>query len=150
MPAGVVWLAAVVAAWLVTTPLLALLIKATGDRTSAGDVIGLAAASATLACLLIGGPASAVALRVRRHHSQRRAVVSGLATGGVVLLFLWSYVAATGTSVPDAWQALPPLVIVTAAQLALALRLRRHCRAEVPPEQAPTGPVPPEPPETAA
>lgn len=37
---------------------------------------------------VVGGPVTAVALRVRRNHSQRRAVLGGLATGGVALLFL--------------------------------------------------------------
>jgi hypothetical protein len=146
MPVGVAWFISVAVTWLVTTPLLALLIKATGDHRSAGDLIGLAAASATFACVVVGGPATAVALRVRGRNRQRRAVLSGLVTAGVVLLFFWSYVAASGTSVPAAWPALLPQVIITAAQLGLALRLRRHCRAasaeQTPPRQTPPGPAP--------
>jgi hypothetical protein len=145
MPVGVAWLISVAVTWLVTTPLLALLIKATGDRASTGDVIGLAAASATFACVVVGGPATAVALRVRARNRQRRAVVSGLVIAGLVLLFSWSYVAATGTSVPAVWPALLPQVIITSAQLGLALWLRRHCRAEASAEQTPPGQTPPGP-----
>lgn len=141
MPLGVVWLTTIVAAWLVTTPLLAVLIKVTGYHDSLGGLVGLAALSATFACVVVGGSVTAVALRVRRKHSQRRAVLSGLAIGVVVLLFFYSYVAAAGTPVQGAWKALPPLVIVTAAELALGLRLRRYCRsadtAEAPPSQSP-------------
>jgi hypothetical protein len=149
MPAGVVWLAVVMAAWLVTMPLLAVLIEVTARHTSVGGLVGLAAVSATFACIVVGGTATAVALRVRRSHSQRRAVLSGLATAGLVLLFFYSYFAATGAQVEDAWQALLPLVIITTAELALALRLRRYCREEQPPGQTPPGP-PPDQPEAAA
>jgi len=137
MPMSVVWLATVVAAWLVTMPLLALLIKATADSASAGSLVGWAALSATFACVVVGGPATAVALRVRGSHSHRRAVLSGLVTCAVVLLFVWSYVASTGASVAGAWKAVLPLAIVTVAEMALALRLRRYCREVESPEQAP-------------
>jgi len=143
VPVGVVWLAAVVAAWLVTTPLLAFLIKVAAHRTSTGGLVGLAALSATFACVVVGGAATAVALRVRRNHSRRRAALSGLATGGVVLLFFYSYAAATGAQVAGAWRALLPLVIITAAELALSLRLRRYCRQEEPPLHGPPGQGPP-------
>jgi hypothetical protein len=46
----------------------------------------------------------------------------------LVLLFAWSYVAATGASIAWAWQALLPLVVVTGGQLWLALWLYRLCR----------------------
>jgi len=105
MPVGVVWLVAVVASWVAATALLAALIKATANHATSGDVIGQAAVSATFACVFVAGPAAAAALRVRRRHSQRRAALCGLA-----------------------WQTLPPLVIVTVAELSLALRLRRRCR----------------------
>lgn len=143
MPVGVVWLAAVAAAWLVTVPLLALLIKVTVHGTSAGGLAGMAALSATFACVVVGGSAAAVALRVRRNHSHRRAALSGVATGGFVSLFIYSYVAATGVHIAGAWKALLPLVIVTAAELVLALRLRRYCREEQPPGQTPPGQLPP-------
>jgi hypothetical protein len=144
LPVGVVWLAAVVCAWLVTMPFLALLIRVTVHRMSAGGLAGMAALSATFACVVVGGSATAVALRVRRNHCQRRAALSGVATGGVVLLFFYSYAEATGVHVAGAWKALLPLVIVTTAELAMALRLRRHCREEQPPGQAPPGQAPPE------
>jgi hypothetical protein len=155
MPVGVVWLAAVVAAWLVTTPLLAFLIKVAAHRTSAGGLVGLAALSATFACVVVGGAATAVALRVRRNHGQRRAALSGLATGGMVLLFFYSYAAATGAQLAGAWKALLPLVIITVAELALSLRLRRYSRhtepsVQAPPGQTPPGGTPPDQPEAAA
>jgi peptidoglycan/LPS O-acetylase OafA/YrhL len=143
MPVGVIWLITVVATWVATTPVLALLIRTTDSHSTAAHVIGQAAASATFACIIVGGPATAVALRGRRRRSGRRAVLGGLATAVLVLLFFWSYVAATGTSVPWAWQALLPLIVVTAAQLSLALRLRRHCRDEAPPEPTPPEQTPP-------
>jgi hypothetical protein len=135
MPVSVAWLVVVVAAFVVTTALLAALIRTTDGTATAAHVIGQATVSATFACLVVGGPATAVALRTRRCQSMRRAALSGLATAVLVLLFLGSYVAATGTPVPWTWQALVPLVIVTAAQLSLALRLRRHCRDDSPSEQ---------------
>lgn len=139
LPVGVIWLAAVVCAWLVTMPLLALLIKVTVHRMTAGGLAGMAAQSAAFACVVVGGSATAVALRVRRNHCQRRAALSGVATGGVVLLFFYSYAEATGVHVAGAWKALLPLAIVTTAELAMALRPRRHCREEQPPGQAQPG-----------
>jgi len=149
MPLGVAWLVAVVASWLVTMPLLVLLIGLSVHHASAGGLAGLAALSATFACVIVGGPVTAVALRVRRNRSQRRAVLAGLATGGVVLLFLYSYAAAAGVPVAGAWKALLPLVVVTTAELAVALRLRRHCRELDQPASPPTE-QPPEEPEASA
>ncbi len=143
VPVTVVWVTAVVVTWVVTTAVLAPLIKATGDRASAAHLIGEAAVSATFACVIVGGPAAAVALRVRRRQSCRRAVLSGVATAALVLLFFWSYVAATGERVPWAWQALLPLVLVMTVELSLALWLRRRCRDETAPEQTPPGQAPP-------
>jgi len=149
MPLSVVWLAAVVAAWLVTLPLLVLLIGVTGHHRTAGALVGLAALTATFACVVVGGPVTAVALRVRRYHRRRRALLSGLATGAVVLLFFYSYLAAAGAPVPGAWKALPPLVIVTAGELTLAFGLCRYCRDLDPPE-APPRKTPPDQPEASA
>jgi MFS family permease len=149
MPLAVVWLAAVVAAWLVTMPLLALLIRVTDSHKSAGELVGLAALTATFACVVVGGPVTAVALRVRRNHGRRRAVLSGLATGAVVLLFFYSYVGAAGAQITAAWQALVPLLVVTVAELALAFRLRRYCREEEPP-QGPPSQAPPDRPGASA
>jgi peptidoglycan/LPS O-acetylase OafA/YrhL len=145
MPLSMVWLATVVAAWLVTMPLLVLLIRVTVHHASVGDLVGRAALSATFACVFVGGPVIAVALRVRRNHSQRRAVLSGVATGSVVLLFFYSYVAAAGTPVGGAWKALLPLVVVTVAELALALRLRRYCPEPDPPAAPPSQQPPDQP-----
>jgi hypothetical protein len=89
MPVGVVWLAVVACAWLVTMPLLALLIKVTAHRVGAGGLAGMAALSATFACVVVGGSAAAVALRVRRKHSHLRASLSGVATGGLISLFIY-------------------------------------------------------------
>src|SRR5215469_4251223 len=147
MPLGVVWLATVVAAWLVTMPILAALIAVTGHDRTVGGLVGQAAISAVFACVVVG-PVTAVALRVRRNHSQRHAVLSGLATGAVVLLFFYSYVAAASAPLSGAWKALLPLVIVTPAELALALALRRYCRAEEPPETSQS--PPPDKPEASA
>jgi uncharacterized membrane-anchored protein len=135
MPVGVVWLVVVASTWVLTSLLLAVLIKTTDVRSTPADVIGQAAASATYACVVVGGASTAVALRVRRRNSLRRAVLSGIATTVLVLLFSWSYVAASGTSIPWAWQPLLPLVIVTGGQLWLALRLHRRCRIEAGPVQ---------------
>ncbi len=143
MRISVAWLVTVAGTWLVTLPLLALLIKVHLHHTSAGGLAGMAVVSATFACVVVGGSASAVALRVRRNHGQRRAALSGLATAGVVLLFFYSYVGATGAHLAAAWKALLPLAIVTAAELAIALRLRRYCRDEQPPGQTPPGQAPP-------
>jgi hypothetical protein len=144
MPLAMVWLVSVAASWVATTAVLAVLIRSTTDLTTAG-LIGQAAASATFACVVVAGPGTAVALRVRRRGGPRSAVLSGLATTAVILLFLWSYVAATGTPVIGPWQGLLPLAIVTAAQLWLALRLRRQCRDAAPPGQSPPGTDPPGP-----
>jgi hypothetical protein len=144
MPVGVVWLVVVAGTWLLTAPLLAVLIRTTDGRSTSADLIGQAAASATYACVVVGGPATAVALRVRRRSSQRQAALSGLATTVLVLLFSWSYVAATGTSIPWAWQPLLPLVIVTGGQLWLALRLYRRCRTEAGPAPTPLANEPPD------
>jgi hypothetical protein len=148
MPLGVVWLATVVASWLVTMPILAGLIEVTGHDRTVGGLVGQAAISAVFACVVVGGPVTAVALRVRRNHRQRHAVLGGLATGVVVLLFFYSYLAAASAPLAGAWKALLPLVVVTPAELALALALRRHCREEEPPA-TPQRP-PPDKPEPSA
>jgi peptidoglycan/LPS O-acetylase OafA/YrhL len=143
MPVGLVWLVAVIATWVAATALLAPLIRATANHQSAGHVIGQATVSATFACVVVGGPATAAALRVRRRHSQRLAVLSGLATAALILLFSCSYIAATGAPLRWAWQTLPPLVILIVAQLSLALWLRRRCRDQAGSDRAPPGQGPP-------
>ena len=140
---GLVWLLVVAGTWVPTTALLAVLINATGIRASAEHVIGQAAVSATLACVVVAGPATAVALRVSRRHRRHRAALSGLGTAALILLFFWSYMTATGAPLQWAWQMLLPLVIVTGGQLSLALALRRRCRGEAPSQQTPPRQTPP-------
>jgi hypothetical protein len=130
LPTTTAWLVAVLFTWVVTTGVLALLIKATISRETAGELLTQSATSAVFACVVIGGPATAVALRVRRSRGLGYAALGGLATAAVILLFLWSYVAATGAPVSGGWQALLPLAVVTSAELSLALRLRGRREAE--------------------
>jgi hypothetical protein len=124
MPIGLVWLVTVVAVWLVTTALIAVLIKTAFDGASAGALIGQSMLSAAFAAVVVGGPATAVALRVRRSCGLGRAALAGLGTAVLIMLFLWSYLEASGTSITDPWSAVPPVLIVAVVELALALTLR--------------------------
>ncbi len=124
MPNGLVWLVSVVAVWLVTTALIAVLIKADFNGTSAGALIGQSMLSAAFASGVVGGPATAVALRVRRSCGLGRAALAGLGTAVLIMLFLWSYLEASGTSITDAWSAVPPVLIVAVVEIGLAFTLR--------------------------
>lgn len=124
LPIGLVWLVTVLAVWLVTTALLAVLIKAAADWTSAGALISQSLVSAAFASVVVGGPATAVALRVRRDCRLGKAAFSGLGTAVLILLFLWSYLEASGTSIADAWSAVAPVLVVAMAEMALAFTLR--------------------------
>jgi hypothetical protein len=125
MPLGLVWLVTVLAAWLLTTALIALLIKAAAyDWMSAGALISQSMLSAAFASVVVGGPATGVALRVRRSCGLGRAALSGLGTAVLILLFLWSYLEASGTSITDAWTAVAPVLIVAVVEMALAFTLR--------------------------
>jgi hypothetical protein len=124
MPIGLVWLVTVVAVWLVATALIAVLIKAAFDGTSAGALIGQSMLSAAFASVVVGGPATAVALRVRRNCGLGRAALAGLGTAVLIMLFLWSYLEASGTSITDAWSAVPPVLIVAVVEIGLAFTLR--------------------------
>lgn len=124
MPLGLVWLVAVLAMWVLTTALLAVLIRAGSDQGSAGPLISQSMASAALACVIVGGPATATGLRVRRTCGLGKAAVSGLATAALIVLFIWSYLAASGTSIVGLWTAVAPVFVVAVAEMALAFALR--------------------------
>ncbi len=124
MPLGLVWLVTVVAVWIVTTVLIAVLIKAAFDGASAGALIGQSMLSAAFASGVVGGPATAVALRVRRSGGLGKAALDGLGTAALIMLFLWSYLEASGTPITDAWSAVPPILIVAVVEIGLAFTLR--------------------------
>jgi hypothetical protein len=124
MPLGLVWLVTVVAVWIVATALIAVLIKAAFDGGSAGALIGQSMLSAAFASGVVGGPATAVALRIRRNCGLGKAALGGLGMAVLIMLFLWSYLEASGTSVTDAWSAVPPILIVAVVEIGLAFTLR--------------------------
>jgi hypothetical protein len=124
LPLGLVWLVTVVAVWIVTTALIAVLIKAAFDDASAGALIGQSMLSAAFASGVVGGPATAVALRVRRSCGLGKAALGGLGTAVLIMLFLWSYLEASGTPIADAWSAVPPILIVAVGEIGLAFTLR--------------------------
>lgn len=124
MSLGLVWLVTVVAVWIVATALIAVLIKAALDGASAGALIGQSMLSAAFASGVVGGPATAVALRVRRNCGLSKAALGGLGTAVLIMLFLWSYLEASGTPIADAWSAVPPILIVAVVEIGLAFTLR--------------------------
>ncbi len=90
--------------WLLTTILLALLISQQHTHATASDLLSQASASALLACVVIAGPATATALRVRRYCGFGPAALAGLAVAaGIVIL-------------------------ITVVQLGLALAMRGRAR----------------------
>lgn len=138
MPIGVVWLVTVLAGWIVTTAVLAVMIGVAYPQTATGALVTQSMGSAAFACVVVGGPATAVALRVRRTASRGKALLSGLAVAALVMLFLYSYLEAYGTQVSGAWSALAPVFAVALAEMALAftLRGRRLAAAAAPPAPA--------------
>jgi hypothetical protein len=124
MPLGLVWLVTVAAVWIVTTALIGILIKAAFDGASAGALIGQSMLSAAFASGVVGGPATAVALRVRRSCGLGKAALGGLGTAVLIMLFLWSYLEASGTPITDAWSAVPSILIVSMVEIGLAFTLR--------------------------
>jgi hypothetical protein len=140
IPLRLVWLLTVVATWLLTTASLALLIVRTGHAGVAG-LVGQSALSAALACVVVGGPATAVALRVRQRRGPGRAVLAGLSVAALILVFIWSYMAASGSALQDAWSAITPALVVAAVQLGLAFALRG--RRPGPPPSQPEEPADP-------
>jgi hypothetical protein len=124
MPLGLVWLATVLGTWAVTTAALAALISASGSASARSGLVGQSALSAALACVIVGGPATAVALRVRRRHRLGPAVLAGFAVAALILVFIWSYMAASGTALKDTWGAVTPALVVAAAELGVAFLIR--------------------------
>jgi hypothetical protein len=80
--------------------------------------------SAAFACVVVGGPATAIGLHVRGNCGLGKATVSGLATAALIMLFIWSYLEASGTSITGAWSAVTPIFIVAVIEMALAFALR--------------------------
>ncbi len=124
MPIGLVWLVTVLATWVLTTALLAVLIWAGSSHTSTGALISQSMVSAVFACVVVGGPATAIGLRARRSSGPGKAALSGLATATLIMLFIWSYLEASGTSITGAWSAVTPVFVVAVLELTLAFVLR--------------------------
>jgi hypothetical protein len=124
MPIGLVWLVTVLAMWVLTTGLLAVLIRAGSGPVSAGALLSQSTLSAAFACVVVGGPATAIGLRVRRSYGLGKAALSGLATAVLIMLFIWSYLEASGTSITGAWSAVTPVFVVAVIEMALAFALR--------------------------
>ncbi len=137
MPLGLVWLLTVLCTWVLTTTVLAVLISVRTGHAAVAALLAQSALSAALACVVVGGPATAVALNVRGRHGLGPAALTGLAVAAAILLFIRSFMAASGTALPHAWSAITPALVVTAVQLALAFALRG--RRAAPPSQ-PAGP----------
>jgi hypothetical protein len=147
MPLGLVWLLTVLGMWALTTAALAVLISADSSAAAIAGLVGQSAQSAALACVVVGGPATALALRVRRRHGLGPAALAGLGVAALILVFIWSYTAASGTALRDTWGAVPPVLVVTVVQLGVAFLVRgRRAPAAAPeptgahPEQAPAEP----------
>jgi hypothetical protein len=134
MPIGLIWLVTVLAMWVATTALLAVLIQADSGHVPAGALLSQAMVSAAFACVVVGGPATAIGLRLRRSYGLGRAILGGLATAVLIMLFIWSYLAAYGTSITGAWGAVTPVFVVALIEMgfAFALRGRRVAPADGP------------------
>jgi cation transport ATPase len=150
IPLGLVWLLAVLGMWALTTAALAVLISAGTDSSPIAWLVGQSALSATLACVVVGGPATAVALRVRRRHGPGPAALAGLGIAALVLLFMWSYLAASGAALRDTWRSVTPALVVTLIQLGVALVLRGRRPTEPAAETAAPAPEPAAEPEPAS
>jgi len=137
LPVGLIWLVTVLASWVLTTALLAVLISMGSANVATGALLSQSMVSAAFACVVVGGPATAIGLRVRRNCGPGKAALSGLATGALIMLFIWSYLeAASGASITDAWSAVTPIFVVAVIEMALAFALRgRRIGAD---EPAPT------------
>jgi hypothetical protein len=122
--AGLIWLVTVAGTWVLTTTLLAILISQRHSHTAASELLSQASASALLACVVIAGPATAVALRVRCYLGFAPAGLAGLAVATAILAFICSFMAASGATLRGTWSAVIPVVIITVLQLALALAVR--------------------------
>jgi hypothetical protein len=124
MPIGLVWLVTVLAMWVLTTALLAVLIRAGSESASMGALLSQSMASAAFACVVVGGPATAIGLRVRRSCGLGKAAVCGLATAVLIMLFIWSYLEASGTSIVGVWSGVTSIFVVAVIEMALAFALR--------------------------
>jgi hypothetical protein len=153
IPLSLVWLASVAGMWALTTTALAVLISTQTGHAAASGLLSQSALSAALACVVVGGPATAAALHVRRRRRLGPAALTGVAVAVLVLLFIWSYMAASGTALHDTWSAVTPALVVTVVQLAVAFVVRGR-RAEEPapapaPAPEPVAAEPAEPPDGA-
>jgi hypothetical protein len=124
MPIGLIWPVTVLAMWVLTTALLAVLIRAGSGPVPPGALLSQSTFSAAFACVVVGGPATAIGLRVRRSYGLGKAALSGLATAALIMLFIWSYLEASGTSITGAWSAVTPVFVVAVIEMALAFALR--------------------------
>jgi hypothetical protein len=141
IPLGLVWLLTVVGTWLLTTAALALLNAARISSAGLAGLMGQSVLSAALACVVVGGPATAVALHVRQRHGLGPAGLTGFGVAVLILLFIWSYMAASGIALRDTWSAVTPTLVVTAVQLAVAFAVRG--RRPTPPPPPPAEPADP-------
>ena len=114
--------------WLLTTTVLALLISQRHSSGAASDPLSQASASALLACVVIAGPATATALRARRYCGFGPAALAGLAVAAGILMFIWMFMAASGTALRGTWSAVPAVILITVVQLGLALAVRGRAR----------------------
>ena len=124
LPIGLIWLVTVLASWVLTTALLAVLISMRSATVATGALLSESMVSAAFACVVVGGPATAAGLRVRRSCGLGKAALSGLATAALIMLFIWSYLEASGTSIAGAWSAVTPIFVVAVIEMALAFALR--------------------------
>jgi hypothetical protein len=141
IPLGLVWLLTVLGTWLLTTAALALLNAARISSAGLAGLVGQSVLSAALACVVVGGPATAVALHVRQRHGLGPAGLTGFGVAVLILLFIWSYMAASGIALRDTWSAVTPTLVVTAVQLAVAFAVRG--RRPTPPPPPPAEPADP-------
>jgi len=141
IPLGLVWLLTVLGTWLLTTASLAVLNGARIIDAGVAGLVGESALSAALACVVVGGPATAIALRVRQRHGIGPAALTGFAVAALILVFIWSYMAASGIALRDTWSAITPTLVVTAVQLTLAFAVRG--RRPTPPPPPPAEPADP-------
>jgi hypothetical protein len=141
IPLGLVWLLTVLGTWLLTTAALALLNAARISSAGLAGLMGQSVLSAALACVVVGGPATAVALHVRRRRGLGPAGLTGFGVAVLILLFIWSYMAASGIALRDTWSAVTPTLVVTAVQLAVAFAVRG--RRPTPPPPPPAEPADP-------
>jgi hypothetical protein len=124
IPLGLVWLTTVLGTWALTTAALAALISASNSPSARSGLLGQSALSAALACVVVGGPAAAVALRVRRRHRLGPAALAGFAVAALILVFIWSYMEASGTALKDTWAAVTPALVIAVAELGVAFLVR--------------------------